>query len=138
MKSYVVLQTPNSILFVKRDFRSSFDEKGGEYSIILPSMKYLQCDARNPNHIRIVLNESLSHILVMFSKNYFGLPCGLPRPNYFPTVVTTHFGIVDRCQQCSQQPSIMYGPNFWYCLNFSFLHEHTTSTVYTLSLTEHS
>jgi hypothetical protein len=70
---------------VKRDFRSSFDEKGGKYSIILPSMKYLQCDARNPNHIRIVLNESLSHILVMFSKDYFGLPCGIPRPDYLKT-----------------------------------------------------
>jgi hypothetical protein len=73
MKSYVVFQIPNSILFVKRDFRPSFDEKGGKYSIILPSMKYSQCDARNPNHIRVVLNESLSHILVMFSKDYFGL-----------------------------------------------------------------
>jgi hypothetical protein len=85
MKGYVVFQIINYILFVKRDFRSSFDEKGGKYSIIHLSMKYLQCDARNPNHIRIVLNESLSHILVMFSKDYFGLPCGLPRPDYFNT-----------------------------------------------------
>jgi hypothetical protein len=75
----LIFHIPNYILFVKRDFRSSFDEKGGKYSIILLSMKYLQCDARNPNHIRIVLNEPLSHILVMFSKDYFGLPCGLPR-----------------------------------------------------------
>jgi hypothetical protein len=82
MKSYDVFQITDYILFVKREFRSSFDEKGGKYSIIHPSMKYLQYDTRNPNHIRIVLNESLSHIWVMFSKDYFGLPCGLPRPDY--------------------------------------------------------